>query len=71
MELKRYYLGLDFAQRERFCIEAKTTDGYMTQLINGHRKAGPLLARRLSVASGGLVPLEKIRPDIWGSDFAA
>lgn len=30
------------------------------------RRPGPLLAKRISKASGGLVPLSQLRPDLWG-----
>ena len=71
MELKKYYLGLEMPARRQFCVVAKTTDGYMVQLINGHRRPSPELARLLSVASGGNVTLADLRPDLWQSDNAA
>ena len=27
---------------------------------------GPMMAKRISRATGGLVPLAKLRPDLWG-----
>lgn len=71
MDLKTYYLGLPREERESFCNEAETTDGYMNQLINGHKRAGTGLAKRLHKASGGKVPLAVIRPDVWDPGFAA
>ena len=35
-------------------------------VANGHRKAGPELAKKLSAASGGVVGLSELRPDLWG-----
>ena len=34
-------------------------------VVNGHRPAGPKLAKKLSMATGGVVPLSAIRPDLW------
>lgn len=30
------------------------------------KRPGPRMARRISIATGGVVPLAKLRPDIWG-----
>ena len=38
----------------------------VTLVANGHRKAGPELARKISTATGGVVSLAKLRPDLWG-----
>lgn len=38
----------------------------VTLVANGHRRAGPDLARKISLASGGLVPLSTLRSDLWG-----
>ena len=30
------------------------------------KQPGPKMAKRISIASGGLVPLAQLRPDLWG-----
>lgn len=65
MELKTYYMQLSPVAREAYAKRVGTTVGHMSQLVNGHRRASPDMARRLCEASGRKVPLSRIRPDIW------
>jgi len=71
MDLKTYYLGLPPTDRSAFADRAGTTMGYLSLVINGHRRASPELARKLYDASGKTVPLGAIRPDIWPTEEAA
>lgn len=54
--------------REAFARRAGTRKLYVHQLIattRWARRPSPALALRLHVASGGVVPLSTLRPDIW------
>lgn len=70
MDLRRYFKSLSGpAAREAFAKRAGTEKMYVHQLIclsdKSRRRPSPDLARRLSAASGGVVALHEIRPDIW------
>lgn len=64
-DLKGYWETLDTRGRQRFAKRAKTNTAYLSQLVHGHRRASPEMAKSLHEASGHKVPLEKLRPDIW------
>lgn len=67
MELRDY-----LAERRKeetiqaFCRRNGLNPMSVTLVANGHRKAGPDLAKKISLATGGVVPLAKLRPDLWG-----
>ena len=65
MELKEYFYTLTPDEREGYATRSGTTVDYLIQLIGGHRRASPALAKTLSQESGEQVPLSKLRPDIW------
>ena len=65
MELKEYFYTLTPDEREGYATRSGTTVAYLIQLIGGHRRASPELAKALSKESDEQVPLFKIRPDIW------
>lgn len=70
VDLRRYFLSLpNPAARTAFAERAGTTKLYVHQLISrsdkSRRKASVALARKLSAASDGVVPLHEIRADIW------
>lgn len=65
MDLKTFASQLSPAERADFVERAGTNLAYLSQLVNGHRRAGPSLARRLRAASGDVIELESLRPDLW------
>ena len=71
MNLKDYWQGLTAPKRQDFVKRAGTTVGYMPLLLGGHRQPSPDMAKRLSSASAGEVPLHELRPDIWQPTEAA
>ena len=66
MTLKQYLSALTIEERIQFADRAGTRVQYLYHLKGGHRKAGPALARRMVVASGGALSLGDVRPDLWG-----
>ena len=65
MDLKTYWDELDADGRRRWAKRAKTNIAYLSQIVYGHRRASPEMAKLLHKASDSAVPLEKLRPDIW------
>lgn len=66
-DLKSYWAGLDARGRRRFAKRAKTNTAYLSQLVHGHRRASPEMAKSIAAATDDAVPLSKIRPDIWAA----
>lgn len=70
MDLKTYTAKLTPEQRRGFADRAGTNLAYLSQLIHGHRRASPTLARRLREASGNQIDLCALRPDVWTGSAA-
>lgn len=67
MELKQYLAEIKKREPiQDWCKRNGLNPISVSLVSNGHRKAGPELAKKLSIASGGVVPLAAIRPDLWG-----
>lgn len=66
MKLNDYLSELDVAGREAFATRAGTTTDYLQQLKGGHRQPSVYLCKRFVEASGGILKLEELRPDVWG-----
>lgn len=67
MDLKTYFKKVRETETITAWCERHNLNPISVSLVaNGHRQAGPELAKQLSAASGGLVPLAVIRPDLWG-----
>lgn len=67
MDLKQYLTERRKHETiQEFCERNGLNPISVSLVANGHRKAGPDLARKLSIATGGVVPLAKLRPDLWG-----
>jgi DNA-binding transcriptional regulator YdaS (Cro superfamily) len=64
MDLSTYLQ--DVARREKLAQALGTSSAYLYQIGTGHRKASPKLARQIHEKTLGLIPLESIRPDVWG-----
>lgn len=67
MEPKAYWDEIGAKGRIRWARRAGTNTAYLSQIVHGHRRASPEMARSLHEASDTKVPLEKLRPDIWGA----
>jgi DNA-binding transcriptional regulator YdaS (Cro superfamily) len=65
MDLRTFWDKHDAAGRESFAKRAGTNSAYLSQLVYGHRRPSPALARALNVASDGEIPLASLRPDLW------
>lgn len=67
MTLKEYFAKVrETETMQNWCQRNKLNPVSVSLVVNNHRKAGPVMARKLSVASGGLVSLAELRPDLWG-----
>ena len=79
MDIRSFAQKLEPKQRQKFVEIAGTNSAYLSQVSNGHRKAGTDLAKKMVDASKEIFPnqpefwltLSGIRPDIWPSDEAA
>lgn len=67
MDLRTFLDAMTPAERRAFAARCGTTPNYLAQLHYGIKLPGPAMARTLYEQSGRKVPLEKMRPDIWGS----
>ena len=65
MKLKDYLEGLTDPERRAFAKACGTTTNYLCQLKIKHRTPSPRLCLRLVRASGGVLTLEELRPDVW------
>lgn len=71
MNLRDYYVSLAEEERTVFINRAGLSRAYLHQLIchskRSKRYPSPKLSRRLREASGNVVALSALRPDIWES----
>lgn len=71
MNLRTYFMGVleNPAQRAEFAKRAGTSKTYVHQLIcktpKAFRTPGRKLALALHEASGGVISLHSMRPDLW------
>ena len=66
MDLRTFLDAMTPAERREFANRCGTTPNYLAQLHYGVKPPGPAMARTLHEQSGQKIPLEKLRPDIWG-----
>lgn len=71
MDLRTFLDAMPRPERRSFAKRCGTTLNYLAQLQYGIKRPGPLMARTLHEASGRKVPLESMRPDIWGKSTQA
>jgi hypothetical protein len=55
-------------QRMELAEDINTTVNYLYKLAGGHKRAGPLLAKRIAEKSGYRVTAAQLRPDIYGEE---
>ena len=66
MDLRTFLDSMPRPERRSFAARCGTTLNYLAQLQYGVKQPGPAMARSIHEASGRKVPLEMLRPDIWG-----
>lgn len=62
---REYFDSLTTAQRAEIAKRADTDPVYLYQIAVGLRRPSPGLAKRLHEASGFVVSLHALRPDVW------
>jgi hypothetical protein len=68
-ELKKYLSTLTVPEQESFALKCGTTLNYLRKAISkGSIRFDGALCRLLDENSGGAVPRESLRPDIWPID---
>ncbi len=50
---------------EKFAISCGTTGQYLSQIVRGHKTAGPEVCAQVHIMSGYRVSLHSMRPDIY------
>lgn len=65
MELKHYWKDLSPDGKRELAVRVGTCTNYISQMANGFKRPSHDMAKRLHSASGGKLPLWKLRPDIW------
>jgi DNA-binding transcriptional regulator YdaS (Cro superfamily) len=66
MKITDYLDSLSPKERSEFAERASTSLAYLSQLANGHRKAGLKTVHAIEVASNGVVTGSDLRPDVYG-----
>lgn len=64
MNLKNYLSGLSPEQKKELADHFGTSVEYLSQLANGHRKAGPKFLAGIERATAGQVTQAELRPDL-------
>lgn len=66
MTLREYMDSLDSIKN--WCKANRLNQSLVTQVASKVTKRipGPMMAKKICKATGGLVPLSSLRPDIWG-----
>lgn len=66
MDIKSFIEPMSADEKAAFAERAKTSVAYLSQLANGHRKAGLKTVHAIEQASNGSVTGHDLRPDIFG-----
>jgi DNA-binding transcriptional regulator YdaS (Cro superfamily) len=66
MDLGEFIENTD--RRRSLAAAVGTVPEYLWQIATNRRKAGPKLARKIHAETHGLVTLESLRPDVWGTN---
>lgn len=66
MDMSTLYGQMTAVEKRRWADEAGTSPAYLSQIVNGHRVCGALLALRLAAAptAGGRIQAHEIRSDL-------
>jgi len=65
MDVRTFWLTQSKEAIKRLAHGAGTTVGYVEQLAGRWSRPSPALAQKLVEASGGVLTLHELRPDIW------
>lgn len=65
MDMLKFYRGLDRNAKAALSEELCTSRAYLSQIAYGHRHAGPAFAKRIELATDGVVTRYDLRPDIF------
>jgi len=65
MDMKTFLKTSDKSELILAAELSGTTVDYFRQIAGGHRKASPLLAKKIEESTGGLVKKECLRPDVF------
>jgi DNA-binding transcriptional regulator YdaS (Cro superfamily) len=65
MKFKTYYDNLTAAGKRDLAKKAKTSAAYLSQLANGHRKAGLKTLFVIEAATKNRVTKKDLRPDLY------
>ena len=66
MKLKKY---IEENGRKALAKDVGVSTVYVWQLANRKGMASPRVAKAIQTATGGVVSLAEIRPDIWGNEL--
>ena len=65
MHIKIYLDELNTEEKKRFASDCGTSLAYLSQLANGHRRAGIKSMAAIEKASKGQVTSRDLRPDLF------
>lgn len=65
MNLEKYFKTVGPVGVKALAGKAKINHVYLYQMRSGWRRPSPAMARKLAVASGGVLTLHGLRPDVW------
>ncbi len=65
MDMLNFWRELPPANKRKLATSLDTSVAYLSQIANGHRKAGFVLAKAIEDATSGAVTREDLRPDVY------
>jgi DNA-binding transcriptional regulator YdaS (Cro superfamily) len=65
MDLHAYLKPLSATEVEAFALAVGTTVGHLNNVRYRQRRASAALAKQITIATGGQVPLSELRPEDW------
>lgn len=66
MRFKKYYKSLSAEDKKDLADRMNTSLAYLSQLANGHRKAGAKILLQIESSTGGLVSAVEMRDEASG-----
>ena len=65
MHLKEYFVGEPYGSKKEMADHLNITLTWLGLLMRGTRRPSPELAKRIELATQGLVTAKELRPDIF------
>ncbi len=65
MKLKTYLSACTRQEKATLVEKLNTSLAYLSQLANGHRKAGASILLKIELATSGKVTPQDLRPDLY------